>query len=101
MEIHEIAAAKFAVDRQVEERPVSQSMLPIDHEADLPNFLGFQRLLGPGFFPAFHAGPCSTGWYDECPIIVLRWPGLACGRTNPLWGLLAVSGPSAFGQSRY
>jgi hypothetical protein len=35
---------------------------------------GFSGRFAPGFLPAFHAGPCSTGSYDECPIIILRWP---------------------------
>jgi hypothetical protein len=35
----EIAAAKFAVDRKVKQRPISQPMLAIEHEADLPNLL--------------------------------------------------------------
>ena len=35
------------VDRQVEERPVSQPALPIKHEADLPNLLWFKRPLDP------------------------------------------------------
>ena len=32
--------------------------------------------------PSFGGNPCSTGSYDECPIVVLRWPGLAYGITN-------------------
>jgi hypothetical protein len=30
-----------------EERPISQSMLAIEHEADLPNLFGLERPLGP------------------------------------------------------
>lgn len=44
--------------------------------------LGLSGRLAPSFFPAFHAGPCSTGSNDECPIVVLRWPELACGITS-------------------
>src|SRR5438270_9340943 len=46
--------------------------------------LGLSGRLAPSFFPAFHAGPCSTGSYDECPIVVLRRPGLAFRRTKRL-----------------
>jgi hypothetical protein len=42
----------------------------------------FSGRLAPSFLPAFQAGPCSTGSYDECPIVVLRWPELACGEAT-------------------
>lgn len=37
----QITTPKLAVNREVEQRSVSKSLLLIQHEADLPNFLGF------------------------------------------------------------
>jgi hypothetical protein len=45
--------------------------------------LGLSGRLAPSFFPLFQAGPCSKGSYDECPIVILRWPELA-GEKNEL-----------------
>jgi len=55
--LHQIAAAKFAVDRQIEKRAVSKSMLPIEHEADVSNLLGFERPLRPKLLPGV---PCRS-----------------------------------------
>ena len=41
--LDEVATAKLAVDRKVKQCSVSQSMLPIQHETDLPNLFGLQR----------------------------------------------------------
>src|SRR5574338_918316 len=49
---------------------------------------GFSGLFAPSFLPAFHAGPCSTGSYDECRIIILRWPGWPTGEQIG-WGHVA------------
>jgi hypothetical protein len=56
---------------------------------------GFSGRFGPSFRPAFQAGFCSTGSYDECPIIFLRWPKWPLGER--IWRAhdLADSGLSA------
>ena len=45
----DIAAAKLAVDRQIEHRSVAQSSLIIQPEPDRPDLLRLQHALGPNF----------------------------------------------------
>jgi hypothetical protein len=42
---HQIAAPEFAIDRQVEQRPISQAAALIEVKSDLPDLLRFQRAL--------------------------------------------------------
>ncbi len=42
---HEVAATELAVDREVEQRPISQAAALIEVESDLPYLLRFQRSL--------------------------------------------------------
>lgn len=42
LELDKIAAPQFAVDCQIEQRPISQAAAPIEVEPDLPNLLRFQ-----------------------------------------------------------
>lgn len=56
---HEIAAPKFAIDREVEQSPVPQAATLIKVEADFPYLLWFQRALranGPSSIPDFAIG---------------------------------------------
>ena len=52
--------AKLAVDRKMEERPVSQSSMKRISQISF----GLSGRLAPSFFPPFHAGPCSTRNWD-------------------------------------
>lgn len=45
-DLHEVAATQFAVDRQVEQRPVFKPFFPIKHEPDRPDLLRLKRPLG-------------------------------------------------------
>ncbi len=56
---HEIAAPEFAVDRQVEQRPISQAAALIEVESDLPYLLRLQGALrtdGPSGIPGLALG---------------------------------------------
>jgi hypothetical protein len=46
---HQVAAAQFAIDRQIEQRPISEKALLLQPEADCPNFLLLQRPLRTDF----------------------------------------------------
>jgi hypothetical protein len=50
-DLHNIAAAELAVDRQVEKRPVSRAAVLVEKEADGPDLPWFQRPLGPDLSP--------------------------------------------------
>jgi hypothetical protein len=41
-EFHEVAAAKLAIDGEIEQSPVSQSLFTIEEEANLPDLFRFQ-----------------------------------------------------------
>ncbi len=43
MQLHQITAAEFAINRKVEQREVSDSMSKLQSNPDSPNFLQFQR----------------------------------------------------------
>lgn len=43
--LHQVAASEFAVDRQIEQRPISQASTLIEIEPNLPNLLRFEGTL--------------------------------------------------------
>ena len=45
LDLHEVAAAQFAVDRQIKQRPIPKAPFAIKKEADRPNLLLCQRAL--------------------------------------------------------
>jgi hypothetical protein len=48
-DLHEVAAAQLAVDSQVEQRPVAQSLVLVEVEPDAQISRGFSGRLGPTF----------------------------------------------------
>jgi hypothetical protein len=60
LDLHEVAASQLAVDRQVEQRPVSEARFPIQEKADSPNLFlrqwsfGADRLARIPRRPALH-----------------------------------------------
>lgn len=56
-DLDEIAAAQLAIDRQIEERSVSQTSLPIEKEAYRPYLSRFQRAFRSDFLACI---PCSA-----------------------------------------
>jgi len=65
-DLDEIAAAQLAVDRQIEERSVPQTPLPIQKEADRPYLPGFQRAFRSDLLARI---PCAAVGVGE---VVLR-----------------------------
>ncbi|MBD2751201.1 hypothetical protein IC232_31710 [Microvirga sp. BT688] len=53
-DLHDVSAPQLAVDRQIEQRSVSDPSLPVKTEADGPDVLRFERRFAPSFRPAFH-----------------------------------------------
>lgn len=45
LQLHQVAAPQFAVDRRIEQSPSSQAAALIEIESDCPNLLRFQRAL--------------------------------------------------------
>lgn len=66
LDFHQIATPEFAVDREIEKRPVSHSSFPIEKEADRPDLSYFQRSLGADL-------PASISGRSSCSCrVVLR-----------------------------
>jgi len=74
LHLYQVAASKFAVDRQVEQRPISQAAALIEVEPDFPYLLRFQRTrFAPTVLPAFQTCRLSAaGAVSDISMIVLQ-----------------------------
>jgi hypothetical protein len=61
-DLHDVAAAQFAVDRQIEQRSVSDPSLPVKPEADGPDLLGFERALRSELSTCVPRLPVPEAW---------------------------------------
>jgi hypothetical protein len=74
LHLHQVAAPEFAVDRQVEQRPISQAAALIEVKSDLPYLLRFQRALradGLSGIPDLALGGSGFGFrhlHDHSPM---------------------------------
>ena len=82
LHLHQVAASEFAVDRQIEQRPISQPAALIKVEPDFPYLLRFQRSLcsdGSSGIPDLTLGGGGLGFrhlHDRSPMA-----SVAIGRT--------------------
>jgi hypothetical protein len=70
----QIAASQLAVDRKIEQRPIPQSVLPVQHEPNLPHLLRLQRSLRAKLPSCVPSRPLLNGSYGEYSMILLRRP---------------------------
>jgi hypothetical protein len=72
---HQVAASEFAVDRQVEQRPISQAAALIEVKSYLPYLLRFQGTLRADSLPAFQTWRLAVlDSVSGISMIILRWP---------------------------
>jgi hypothetical protein len=72
LDLHEIAAAQFAVDGKAEQRPVPNPSMLIEKEPNCPCLRGLSGRFTPTFHPAFEARrPSAPGSNSDMPIAFL------------------------------
>lgn len=72
---HHIATTQLAVDRQVKQRSIPQSLVLIEEEANGPDLSRLERTLGTHLAPAVPGGRLpAIGSNSDVPIAFSPWP---------------------------
>jgi len=80
LHLHQIAASELAVDREIEQRPISQTAPLIRVESDLQICFGFGARFAPTVLPTFQTGRlAAVDSVSGISIIILRWPDWPSG----------------------
>jgi hypothetical protein len=76
LNLHQIAAAQLALDREVEKGTISELVILVEHETHRQISLSLNGRFAPSLRPAFQPGPLSAGSKFECPIVLhgQEWP---------------------------
>jgi hypothetical protein len=61
LDLHEVAAAQLAVERQVEQRPIAQSLVLVEVEPDGPDVAWLERALGSDILTCVPRAPFMHG----------------------------------------